>query len=207
MHRLKVLQFNDSSGRSVLCKTAEQLLEFLFNMEQEIWKDIPWYEWYYHASNLGRIKSLWNGNSNASIQKLLKPWVVNKYWHECVVLNKNSVSKTCILSRIIAETFIPNPENKPCVCHKNETLTDWRLNNSVDNLWWGTYTDNMLDMIKKRRGTAKMVNQYDFNLNLIKEWDWARYVERILWINHANVSSCCRWERKSAWGFVWKFNN
>lgn len=55
-HRLKVLQFNDSSGRSVLCKTAEQLLEFLFNMET--WKDIPWYEWKYQVSNIWNINSL-----------------------------------------------------------------------------------------------------------------------------------------------------
>jgi len=43
-HRLKVLQNNDSSGRSVLCKTAEQLLEFLLYMFQEIWKPVVGFE-------------------------------------------------------------------------------------------------------------------------------------------------------------------
>lgn len=208
MHRLKVLQFNDSSGRSVLCKTAEQLLEFLFNMEQEVWKDIPWYEWLYKASNLGRIKSLWNGGSNASVQKVLKPWR-HKYWHSNVVLCKDWISKWLIVSRIIWITFIPNPDNKPFVLHKDETIIDWYLNNSVYNLWWGTHTDNMRDMIKKRRGTAKMVIQYDKNMKFIKKWGSMLDVERELWIWNQQISACCSFKpmRKSAWWFIWRYSS
>lgn len=48
------------------------------------------------------------------------------------------------VSRLLAETFIPNPENKPCVCHKNGDPSD----NRIENLYWGTAKENMLDKLK-----------------------------------------------------------
>ena len=48
-----------------------------------------------------------------------------------------------MVSRLVAITFLPNPENKPCVCHKDNNP----LNNQVSNLYWGTYKENTQQMI------------------------------------------------------------
>lgn len=61
-------------------------------------------------------------------------------------------NKSYSVSRLVALAYIPNPENKPCVCHKDNNS----LNNNVDNLYWGTHQENMAQMIvdgrKQKRG-------------------------------------------------------
>lgn len=52
-----------------------------------------------------------------------------------------------LVSRLVAITFLPNPENKPCVCHKDNNP----LNNQVSNLYWGTYKENTQQMIFDNR--------------------------------------------------------
>lgn len=89
----------------------------------EIWKDVPNYEGIYQASNLGRIKQ-------SQYNHILKPILHNRYY--CVGLSKDGKVKQYRLHRLIAETFIPNPDNLPQVNHKDEN----KLNNNVDNLEW-----------------------------------------------------------------------
>jgi len=63
--------------------------------------------------------------------------------YKSVNLNGNKT----MVHRLVAETYIRNPENKPLVCH----IDDNPSNNSLENLWWGTHKENMHDMIKKGR--------------------------------------------------------
>lgn len=73
----------------------------------------------------------------------------NGYRH--CILNKHN----CNVHRIIAETFIPNPDNLPCVNHKDGN----KLNNSVENLEWCTHSENTIHSFKK--GLQKKIhNQY-----------------------------------------------
>lgn len=67
--------------------------------------------------------------------------IVIKY--KCIKTKKGRID----LHRLVAKTFIPNPENKPCVCHVNDNPSD----NRAENLWWGTHKENMQDMLKKGR--------------------------------------------------------
>lgn len=76
----------------------------------EIWEDIKSYEGLYKVSNLGRLKRLIAGK-----EKILKQCKRNNYM--CVTLSKNGQKRTCNIHRLVAETFIPNPENKPEVNH------------------------------------------------------------------------------------------
>ena len=97
----------------------------------EVWKDIPGYEGIYQASNTGKIKSL--SRKYHPKDKLLTPY--NRSGYLCVGLYK----KYQFVHRLVAETFIPNPENKPTVNHKDGD----RYNNYVENLEWATYSENI----------------------------------------------------------------
>lgn len=66
-------------------------------------------------------------------------------------LATNYFSKKYSIHRLVAETWVENPDNKPCVCHKDDNPK----NNKAENLWWGTHQENMDDMIKKGRNINK----------------------------------------------------
>ena len=101
----------------------------------EEWKDIQGYEGLYQISNLGNVR-----NRKGNLLKLFKKGV---YGHASVGLSKHGKSKKHQVHRLVAIHFIPNPENKPEVCHiENELNKDGFLNNSASNLKWGTHKEN-----------------------------------------------------------------
>ena len=111
-------------------------------MEEEIWKvykeyDHRWGHTVYHktfeVSNCGRVRV--NG-------KIVEPYINHGYLH---------ISGFDI-HRAVAELFIPNPENKPCVDHINTIRTD----NRVANLRWVTHKENMNNRLTK----IKMSNTF-----------------------------------------------
>ena len=95
----------------------------------EVWKDIKGYEGLYQVSNLGNVKSL-KTNKNLYYSKS------RNYLR--VGLNKNGVRRGFSIHRLVAQAFIPNPKNKPCVNHKDCNPK----NNCVDNLEWCTHKYN-----------------------------------------------------------------
>ena len=110
-------------------------------MDKEIWKDIPNYEGLYQASNLGNVRSLDKivnaGNQFGCKFKITKKGKVlkqhiNKYGYKRVTLIVDNKAKNFQSHRLIAQTFIPNPNNLPQVNHKDEN----KLNNKVENLEW-----------------------------------------------------------------------
>ena len=111
----------------------------------EEWRDIKGYEGNYMVSNLGRIKSLvgWNGNKYIKRDKILNPYkqkVGQGYCRLLVKLCKNGKKKYGKVHRLVADAFIPNPENKPNINHKDGNP----LNNIVNNLEWCTQRENII---------------------------------------------------------------
>ena len=104
-------------------------------MEEEIWKPIKEFEGYYEVSNMGRVRSL--NYKRTGKKKILKNIEDYKGYLE-VGLTKNGKRKQFKVHRLVAEAFIPNPENKPCIDHINTVKSD----NRVENLRWVTYKEN-----------------------------------------------------------------
>ena len=102
------------------------------NLPNEIWKDIVGYENIYQVSNLGRVKSFHRGK----IKILHLTFKDTGYVH--VKLFKNFSRKTIGVHRLVAQAFIPNPNNLPVVNHINNNHSD----NRVENLEWTTVSEN-----------------------------------------------------------------
>lgn len=102
----------------------------------EEWKPICGYEGFYEISNYGRVKSL---DYNRTKQEKILRQGKNKYGYLMVVLYKEGKGKTIKVHRLVAQAFIPNPNNFRCVNHKDENKT----NNCVDNLEWCDHKYNL----------------------------------------------------------------
>jgi len=115
-----------------------------FSKSDEIWKDIDGYEGIYQVSNLGRVKSLnrvsviSDGREVFRLGKLLNPNINKINGYASVLLGYKGKRK--YIHRLVAKAFIPNPENKPCINHKNKT----RTYNYTENLEWVSYLENNL---------------------------------------------------------------
>lgn len=107
---------------------------------EEIWKDIKDYEGLYQVSNLGKIRSYPNLSHKDFF--ILKQWITQGYYY--VKLFKDGKRKSYSVHRLVAEAFIPNPDNLPQVGHKDENnfKTGDECNNCVDNLEWCTAKEN-----------------------------------------------------------------
>jgi len=116
----------------------------------EEWRDIENYEGLYQISNLGQLKSAakkWiagNHNSNRMKNETLLIQHNDKYGYLSVRLYKNGESKIEKIHRLVAKSFIPNLENKPCINHINGIKSD----NSIKNLEWCTYSENTIHSFK-----------------------------------------------------------
>lgn len=104
---------------------------------KEFWKDIPGYEGRYQTSTRGRVKGL--PCCSRGTETILKP-NLKKSGYFNIQLCQNGQAKTWRLHRLIAITFLANPEGKPQVNHKDGN----RQNNCVKNLEWVTPSENIL---------------------------------------------------------------
>ena len=182
----------------------------------EIWKTAVYdgeiYEGLYKVSNLGRILSLnYNNTGKPGLMKTFE----DKDGYLMTILSKNKEHKTCKVHRLVAFTFLENPENKPEVNHKDENKTnnfvflneDGSVDKEKSNLEWKTHRGNCNHGTRNERvakARSKKVLQLSLDDELIREWESTQECGRN-GFNQGNVAACCRGEKPQYKGFKWKY--
>lgn len=161
-------------------------------MAKIIWKDIKGYEGLYQVSNTGKIR-------NTKTKYILKP-VTQSNGYMKVCLTKNRVQKNKTIHRLVAETFIPNTNNLPCINHKDENKT----NNNANNLEWCTQEYNtkysrQLHPVKIKQDKPVICIETRIIYTSINQ------AEKQTGINNRSISKVCKGIRHTAGGYHWKF--
>lgn len=158
----------------------------------EVWKKIKGYETY-EVSTTGRIRNI------ASGEVLKTP--LNTWGYPSVTLCGMWGRKNKTVHRIVAEAFIPNPNNLPEVNHKDEDKT----NNNVENLEWMTKKENINHGTRTERANKKKhkrICQYTDGGELVKVFESMKEAEKE-GFNHSAISACCHGKRRTHLGYKW----
>ena len=134
----------------------------------------------------------------------------------CIVrLRKNGDTFALYVHRLVAEAFIPNPENKPCVNH----IDGNKHNNCVSNLEWNTYSENNLHAysVLDRKAPWRNKKGKDFPLSkivlqikngrIIAEFNGTREASRCTGFSSSGISACCNGSTRYSHvgGYKWKY--
>lgn len=206
---------------------------------KEIWKDVIVrkngetisFAGFYQVSNLGNVRSVdrYITYSDGRVYHYKGKMVVKmshvRDGYLYVRLNKNQYYCHCKVHRLVAEAFIPNPDNLPTIDHIDTN----KRNNVVTNLRWVTLSDNCLNSLtrKKRSEIAKATIkkaletrkakhcktaehttlQYDLNMNLIAEYQSIMEIHRKFGYDVSSIAKCCKGIKKTCYGFIWRFKD
>lgn len=193
----------------------------------EEWRDINGYEGMYQVSNYGRVRSLARktGNQYGKNTRILKQ-KKQKLGYMSVGLYKDGKQKYYLIHRLVAQAFIPNPNNYPQVNHKDENKEnnfvwvneDGTVNLEKSNLEWcsAQYNSNYGSHIKtydrainkpNRPDTSKPVLQYSLDGKPLNEYPSIMEAQRQTGIKNTHIGRCCRNEYgcKTAGGFKWRY--
>lgn len=158
-------------------------------------KDIAGYEGLYGITSCGKVWSY-------KRQKFLKTGNNHKGYLQ-VGLRKNGERKWYLVHRLVADAYIPNPENLPMINHKDEN----KANNCLQNLEWcdakynNTY-GSRIDRVASRN--KKPILQYTLDGDFVREWPSATDVGKDV---NANITHCAKGKQKTAYGYIWKYKD
>lgn len=165
----------------------------------EIWKDIKGYNGKYQVSNLGNVKSFARKKEHILIPTSTRGYLT------VGLINQNHECKKYLIHRLVAEAFIPNPNNYKEVNHKDENKT----NNNVNNLEWCTRAYNMsYGTARVRQGISfgNPVKQLVKNDVVIAWYCSANMAGMLTGIDTSSIIACCRGRREFAGGYMWEYD-
>ena len=163
-----------------------------------IWRHIPGFEGNYLVSDVGQVWSIRRGIC-------LKP-KIDRYGYEVVTLSIKGKAYSRTVHRLVAQAFLPNPNNLATVNHINENKVD----NRVENLEWMSVADNdNYGSRNKKMANTKCrlpVEQILPNGITIK-YKGVKDASRKTGINRSSIAICCQHKRKTAGGYRWRYIN
>lgn len=199
---------------------------------EEIWRPVKGFEGYYEVSNMGNVRSIDRIVKRGRFCEKRKSHPLSVVISSgtkgyCFVnLNINGKTYSKKVHRLVADAFIPNPYNKPCVDHINTIRTD----NRAENLKWATYKENannpitynkclqntytndikqkVLETKKKNKSkrAPKTVYQFDKNGNFVGEYYSGAEAARKTGIDHSSIIDVCNGKAITAGGYFWSFD-
>lgn len=128
----------------------------------------------------------------------------NKRGYKIVDLYIKGERQQLLVHRLVAQTFLNNQNNYPCVNHKDEDIK----NNNVENLEWCSFKYNLdYSKVGIKAGIANSIPvvQLDKNMNILKKFNSAMEAQRETGISNSNINECCKNKRKTAGGFLWQY--
>ena len=166
-------------------------------MTREIWKDMEGYEGLYQVSNLGRVKRL--KGKYISTQRILKLRVGTR-GYLYVQLCKKGQRKYYTIHRLVAQAFLPNPENKPQVNHIDEDKT----NNIISNLEWVTAKENNHHGTRIER-TSHKIKAIDIANGEYNIYCSIRDCSRKLGLSQGNICQCLKGKLRQTGGYTFEY--
>lgn len=159
-------------------------------LDGEVWEDVPEYEGFYKISSFGRVFSY-------KSRKILTPFLAGK-GYKMITLACNGNKVKHYIHRLVAQTFIPNPKNYPCIDHLNTIHTD----NRVENLKWCSFTQNNLNPITNSRRFKPVVQLKDNSIiHIFKSVNEAARQGFCL----GQIINCCKGKCKRHKNFQWMY--
>ena len=199
---------------------VDSMITKLITGESETWKKIPGFEDLYEVSTYGNVRSIqFHGKKRI---KLLRKTKLRGYYS--VKLRKwPDFERSVLVSRLVALTFIENPENKPFVDHIDGNKT----NNNITNLRWVTPLENTnnpstinnlrIPLIKYNKSEEKRklnvilfgkpIIQYTREMNIINKYPSISAAAKELSTTTTCIWRVCVGERKTHKNFIFKFEN
>jgi hypothetical protein len=194
--------------------------------QEEIWKPVVGFENHYAVSSFGRVKAVARVVSRTdgairTYEEQILSLRMNK-GYLIVQLNKCNRVLPKRVHRLVAEAFIPNSENKPCIDHINTDKTD----NRIENLRWVTHSENMRNPItrakvlsrdnevirrviksRKESGNIKTVYQFDIDGRLYAVHGGLSEASRATGVGLASIRACCAGTKSPySAGFLWSYS-
>ena len=171
---------------------------------EELWEDIPGYEGKYQVSTFGNVRR--------SKGKVLKPQKRGRGYLAVWLYDGNGNARQVSVHRLVAETFLPNPEDLPEVNHIDED----KLNNAVCNLAWCSHKSNSsygsrgakISKANTNGKRSRAICQYTLNGELVAVFPSLQEAQR----NGYAASNICRCanghpEYSHAYGYLWRYQN
>lgn len=179
-------------------------------MMEEVWKDIEGYEGKYQVSNLGRVRSLprpkTSRNAHGEFTFTTKPKILKAFeqngGYQRISFGKGKDKVAIFVHRLVAQAFIPNPDNLPHINHKDENPK----NNRADNLEWcnAEYNNSYGNHIERCK-RHQAVEQLTIDGQFIQRFNSIKEAAEATGCRATSIQGCCKGRFKSSLGYRWRY--
>ena len=172
---------------------------------EKLWKEIPDTGGKYLISTDGKVMAISRRVKFGNVFRWTKTNIRTARKKENGYLELEILGKHHYIHRLVAEAFIPNPDNLPCINHKDEN----KENNSVENLEWCDYSYNANYGTRTKRAKKKQFGDrfVVINLDTGEVYKTPKDASRATGIHNDSISRVCKGKSKTAGGYRWRYLN